>query len=260
MVTHGARPGNCSATTERTLSPEPAVQVDESELAAALSGRFELGPRLDSGGTAVVLRARDRRRGVDVTVKVYGRGYRQLAEVEGRALARLSDHPAIPAPVALGSTEGFAWIVTDLFEGGSLREHRGSPVPLVVAWGARLADALAHAHELGVVHGDVKPANALLDARLEVHLADFGSAHLAADAGRAPSPGGFTPHFAAPERPASTVPTTDDDVYGLARTLEYVRADGEQFPRRARKVLAGCLGPAGSRPSAARVAEVLQRT
>ncbi|MFV0316606.1 MAG: serine/threonine-protein kinase [Microthrixaceae bacterium] len=244
---------------------------ERAELDAALPSSIEVGELVHTGGTARVYSGRDRRRGVDVSVKVLDGDRRHLVETEGRALARLSGHPAILEPVAVGSVDGgsvdggsvdggIAWIVTDLAAGGALSEQAGSLTPEVLAWAAQLADALAYAHSKGVVHGDVKPANVLLDEQSRVRLADFGSAVLRDDGGAAPRRRGFTPRFASPERLGADAATEADDVYGIAATVGFLLVPGARLPSRARRVLQRAAGPPQRRPPARRVASLLERT
>jgi serine/threonine protein kinase len=215
-----------------------------------------------TGGSGTVWRARDRRAGRDVAVKVIEPGSGsdpglERFEREARALARLRGVPGVVAVHALGRDgDGRAWIVTDLWPGGTLAD-RSVPVPAeeVVAMGEVLAGALARAHELEVVHGDVTPANVLLDGRGGVGLADFGVAVLLG--GRSPAPNTappFTPAYAAPEVRDGAGPSPASDVYGLGATLREAAGPVRGLD----DVLARCCGadPA-RRPTAAEVRAML---
>ena len=149
-----------------------------------LEGRYCVGAVAGSGGMADVYRAFDERLQRPVAVKVL-RGVEpddaRRFEAEARALARLA-HPAIVGIYDVGEHDGTPFLVVDLVEGGSLADEiaRGpAALPRVVAVGQALAEALDHAHELGVVHRDVKPSNILLDAHGHARLADFGIARMA---------------------------------------------------------------------------------
>ncbi len=131
-----------------------------------------------------VYRARDTRLGRDVAVKVLpdhlagDPSALRRFQAEAKAVAALS-HPSILALYDVGETNGIPWAVTELLEGESLRAlvSRG-PVPprraLEIA--AHVADALAAAHEKGIVHRDVKPENVFLTRNGHVKLLDFGLA------------------------------------------------------------------------------------
>ena len=83
---------------------------------------------------------------------------------EGRAAARLA-HPAIVALYGVGDEAGAHYLVSELVDGPSLAwlyAHHSLDQRLVLEIGSALASALAHAHERGVVHRDVKPANVIV--------------------------------------------------------------------------------------------------
>ncbi|HNK38383.1 MAG TPA: protein kinase, partial [Microthrixaceae bacterium] len=167
------------------------------------------------GGSAVVWRARDRRAGRDVAVKVIGlppdgpprERTRDRFERELRALARLR-HDHVLAVSAAGTDRDCCWVLTPLADDSLAGRTDRAPITdpdelceLALAVGS----ALAAAHRLDVVHGDVTPANVLFCDGRPV-LADFGIAVL--DAGAGTGPGWpATPGWAAPERLDGAEPT-----------------------------------------------------
>jgi tetratricopeptide (TPR) repeat protein len=152
--------------------------------------RFLVEDLVASGGMGAVHRAVDQRTGAVVALKVLRGGDRSAPMArerflrEARVLAQLS-HEAIVGYVAHGFVrDGSPFLAMQWLDGQTLsqRLERG---PLTVAdtlvVGRRVADALEHAHSMGIVHRDVKPSNLLLvGGRVEdVRLLDFGVARLA---------------------------------------------------------------------------------
>jgi TolB-like protein/tetratricopeptide (TPR) repeat protein len=145
-----------------------------------------------------VYRARDTRLGREVAIKVLPQEYAADAdrlrrfEQEARAVGQLN-HPNILTVYDIGTHEGAPYIVTELLEGESLRDRlkAGSlPAGRAVEIAVQMAQALAAAHEKGIVHRDVKPANVFLTRDCRVKLLDFGIAKLVvprSPAGSAPA-------------------------------------------------------------------------
>ena len=145
-------------------------------------GPYEILSPLGAGGMGEVYRARDTRLGRDVALKVLPAGVaedrsrRARFEQEARSASALN-HPNIVAVYDLGSSEGVAYIVSELVEGESLRDliNRG-PVAArkLLDVGVQLADGLAAAHAAGIVHRDLKPENVMLTREGRVKILDFG--------------------------------------------------------------------------------------
>jgi serine/threonine protein kinase len=144
---------------------------------------------------------------------------------EAGAAGRMSGHPGIVTvhdAGLLGDDRPF--LVMELCPGGSLtRWMTQDPRPSqrrVRDVGVRIADALAAAHLLGVLHRDVKPANILIDAYNNAGLADFGLAALIdPDTPLSETVEAITPAYAPPEVFAKKPLTEKADVYSLAATL-----------------------------------------
>src|SRR5207244_2733323 len=106
-------------------------------------------------------------------------------EREARAVARVSDHPHVVTIYDIGEHEGSAFIVMEYFPGGTvadrLRADQPVPPPTALTWLGEAASALDHAHQAGIVHRDVKPANLLLDGNGRLAVGDFGIARMATD-------------------------------------------------------------------------------
>lgn len=128
-------------------------------------------------------------------------GLAERFEREASAWEQVDDHPNVVTVYDAG-TEPHPWLALERVGGGSLRDS--DPGAAEALWtGVRLADALAHAHDAGIVHHDVTPGNVLLretagDSWLEPALSDWGVAALLED--RAANLEGLSPRYAAPEQ------------------------------------------------------------
>ena len=147
-------------------------------------GRYEVIAPLGAGGMGEVFRARDTKLGRDVALKVlpdrFSGDRHMLArfESEAKAVAALS-HPNILALFDVGEENGVPFAVTELLEGETLRALllRGPlPVKRALEVAREVAEALAAAHEKGIVHRDVKPENVFLTRDGHARLLDFGLA------------------------------------------------------------------------------------
>jgi serine/threonine protein kinase len=146
-------------------------------------GRFQLRERLGDGGFGEVFRAYDPRLDRDVAVKVLKQpnpGERVMERFfrEARAVARL-DHPNIVPVYDSGFDDGRCWVAYQLVGGRPLwwhRDHQRMDPANVARIIRALADALDHAHHMGVLHRDIKPGNVLVDEDGRPRLIDFGLA------------------------------------------------------------------------------------
>jgi len=154
-----------------------------SRLNAALDGRYRIERELGQGGMATVYLAADVRHGRQVALKVLKPevasvvgAERFLAEI--RTTAKLQ-HPHILPLFDSGEADGFLFYVMPYVQGESLRERLNRehelPVEDAVRIAMQVAEALQHAHGLGVVHRDVKPENILLQQGNAL-VSDFGIA------------------------------------------------------------------------------------
>lgn len=187
---------------------------------------YEIIDVLGRGGFGVVYRARQLSVDREVAVKIDTRVIlderdqrRFLREVQ--AAGRLSGHPHVVEIHDAGVlADSRPYLVMELCPGGSLAGRAPMSPREVAEIGQKIADALAAAHDLGVLHRDIKPGNILMKRYGTVGLADFGLAALV-EAGRDTSVtlAALTPAYAAPEAFHLRPPTPQSDVYALAATL-----------------------------------------
>jgi serine/threonine protein kinase len=193
---------------------------------SSLEGRYRLAELVGSGAVADVYRAEDVVLGRPVAVKLFRADHdavalRRFVE-EARALARLS-HPGLVPIFDAGIDSNRPYLVMRMIDGFALKDRLldGALAPDdVIELGARLATAIGHVHECGLVHRDVKPSNILLDESERPYLVDFGIA-LAADAARLTATDEIvgTAAYLAPEQVLGDDIGPAVDVYALGLVL-----------------------------------------
>ncbi|MBK7897403.1 MAG: protein kinase [Anaerolineaceae bacterium] len=150
-------------------------------------GRYEIESELGRGGMATVYLAHDPRFGRKVALKVMSHAlrddptFRGRFEREARIIATL-EHPAIVPVYDYGESDGQPFLVMRYMPGGTLADRiiaRPFSLEAAVPIIQRLAGALDHAHQQGVIHRDLKPGNILFDQYNNAFLTDFGIVKLA---------------------------------------------------------------------------------
>jgi len=154
--------------------------------AGARLGPFEILGPLGAGSMGEVYRARDSRLGREVAIKVLPPAFAEdpvrlnRFEQEARATAALN-HPNILTVYDVSRDRGSAYIVSELLEGQTLRDHlQSGPIPIrrAVDYAVQIAQGLAAAHEKGILHRDLKPENVFITSAGRVKILDFGLAKL----------------------------------------------------------------------------------
>jgi len=150
-------------------------------------GRYLVKEKLGAGGMGEVYRAHDEHLNRDVALKVLPPGSvaderaRRRFRKEAEALSKLS-HPYIATIHDFASEGGTDFIVMELVAGENLAEKiKAGPLPEqeVTRLGFQIAEALEEAHERGIIHCDLKPANIALTGKGHAKILDFGIARLA---------------------------------------------------------------------------------
>jgi eukaryotic-like serine/threonine-protein kinase len=230
-------------------------------------GRYELLEDVGEGGMATVYRARDTELRREVAVKVLFPHLARRPEIvhrfhrEARAAAGLEHANILRVyDVGGGEQDDPPYIVMELIRGRSLLgeiELRGPMLSEVVACiGALLADALGVAHQAGIVHRDVKPANVMIATGGRVLLADFGVARLETEDSLVTKTGALlgTPAYMSPEQASGDTATARSDLYSLGATLYQLATGSLPYTGSPAKVLAqlaqGTLVPATRRRGA----------
>jgi len=202
-------PGAATAVSDSSLS-SPRRRLLAAADVVDSAGLYEVIDLLGSGGMGVVYRARDKRLGREVAVKVLpcarqmdARAMLRL-EHEARTVAALS-HPNIVAVHDLQIERGTAYAVMELLRGQSLRARlRRGPLPAAecLEYARGIASGLRAVHEKEIIHRDLKPENLFLTASGSVKILDFG---IAKRFGSAASGGGSEPLLTTPGELLGTV-------------------------------------------------------
>lgn len=213
------------------LLPTETLELDLSDPAQRQFGDYELLELLGEGGMGVVYRARQISLDREVAMKLLSAGpwaskdFIARFEREAQNAARMQ-HPNIVTVYEVGSSEGLHYFSMRLVRGESLsaKLRRGERLtPKAAAALLRtIAEAVDYAHNLGVLHLDLKPANVLLDENGTPYVADFGLARrlentLAIENDEVSG----TPAYMAPEQAqvrASKL-TRSTDIWGLGAIL-----------------------------------------
>ena len=162
---------------------------DSSALIGRVVSHYRILEKLGAGGMGEVYRARDEHLNRDVAFKILlpdSQGSSETAKKilrEARSASALND-PRICVIHEVGEVGGQHFIVMELVEGrplSSVISSKGLRPELVVRYGAQIAAALAHAHERGIIHRDIKSANIFITPSGQVKVLDFGLARPCAD-------------------------------------------------------------------------------
>jgi serine/threonine-protein kinase len=203
-------------------------EEDEQDLTLApgtVLGPFRIVKLLGRGGMAEVYEPEEPKLERAVALKVlppsflHDVGFARRFEQEARAVARL-EHPNVVPIYASGIDEGMPWMSMRLLAGGNLGAtiaRRRLTCREAVQMLRDSASALDYAHSRGIVHGDVKPTNLLLDSAGRISVGDFGLARILDDGPPMTRAGllAGTPEYMAPELACGAAVDHRCDIYSL---------------------------------------------
>jgi len=232
---------------EQELLASGLLEAPEKDGLIGTLGRYEVQSVIGAGGTGIVLKAVDIELNRTVAIKVLspalaasGAARRRFAR-EGQAVAAVA-HENVVAVHHVEAAGRLPYLVMQYIDGDSLQDLvvREGPLDVTTAlrMTAQLASALSAAHDQGLVHRDVKPANILVGAAGQrVWITDFGLARAVDDASLTRT--GFiagTPHYMSPEQARGEAVRASSDLFGLGSVMYFVLTGRPPF--RAERTLA----------------------
>ena len=214
------------------------MNTNDKYIGKMLDDRYEILEVIGEGGMAIVYRALDHRLNRDVAVKIMrdemaaDEEFRRRFCTESHAVAMLS-HPNIVAVYDVSHNDNVEYIVMELVDGITLKqyiERKG-----VVAWKEvvhftkQISKALAHAHERGIIHRDIKPQNIMLLRDGTIKVGDFGIAALENEVYENNGEAIGSIHYIAPEQARGECPDARSDIYSLGVMMYEMLTGGLPF-------------------------------
>ena len=214
------------------------MDTNDKYIGKMLDDRYEILEDIGEGGMAIVYRALDHRLNRDVAVKIMrdemaaDEEFRRRFCTESHAVAMLS-HPNIVAVYDVSHNDNVEYIVMELVDGITLKqyiERKG-----VVAWKEvvhftkQISKALAHAHERGIIHRDIKPQNIMLLRDGTIKVGDFGIAALENEVYENNGEAIGSIHYIAPEQARGECPDARSDIYSLGVMMYEMLTGGLPF-------------------------------
>lgn len=214
------------------------MDTNDKYIGKMLDDRYEIREIIGEGGMAIVYRALDHRLNRDVAVKIMrdemaaDEEFRRRFCTESHAVAMLS-HPNIVAVYDVSHNDNVEYIVMELVDGITLKQYMERKG--IVAWKEvvhftkQISKALAHAHERGIVHRDIKPQNIMLLRDGTIKVGDFGIAALENEVYENNGEAIGSIHYIAPEQARGECPDARSDIYSLGVMMYEMLTGGLPF-------------------------------
>lgn len=214
------------------------MDTNDKYIGKMLDDRYEILEVIGEGGMAIVYRALDHRLNRDVAVKIMrdemaaDEEFRRRFCTESHAVAMLS-HPNIVAVYDVSHNDNVEYIVMELVDGITLKQYieRKGMVAWkeVVHFTKQISKALAHAHERGIIHRDIKPQNIMLLRDGTIKVGDFGIAALENEVYENNGEAIGSIHYIAPEQARGECPDARSDIYSLGVMMYEMLTGGLPF-------------------------------
>lgn len=214
------------------------MDTNDKYIGKMLDDRYEILEVIGEGGMAIVYRALDHRLNRDVAVKIMrdemaaDEEFRRRFCTESHAVAMLS-HPNIVAVYDVSHNDNVEYIVMELVDGITFKQYMERKG--VVAWKEvvhftkQISKALAHAHERGIIHRDIKPQNIMLLRDGTIKVGDFGIAALENEVYENNGEAIGSIHYIAPEQARGECPDARSDIYSLGVMMYEMLTGGLPF-------------------------------
>lgn len=214
------------------------MDTNDKYIGKMLDDRYEILEVIGEGGMAIVYRALDHRLNREVAVKIMrdemaaDEEFRRRFCTESHAVAMLS-HPNIVAVYDVSHNDNVEYIVMELVDGITLKQYMERKG--VVAWKEvvhftkQISKALAHAHERGIIHRDIKPQNIMLLRDGTIKVGDFGIAALENEVYENNGEAIGSIHYIAPEQARGECPDARSDIYSLGVMMYEMLTGGLPF-------------------------------
>jgi serine/threonine protein kinase len=230
-----------------------AGYLDEALVGEGGLGRVYRAIRESTGGVVAIKQLHD----VPSASPAWHRAKREL-----EAMLRLKGHPYVVSVEEIFESPTGPCLVMEYLEGGSLMQridrHGPLTTPEMVLVGIQVTQALGAAHEMGVVHRDIKPHNLLVGSFGQVKVADFGIAALTRQSGLHTRTQSFTLAYASPEELDGDEVGPPADVFSFAATMSHL-ATGKRPSFRDRSTARDLAELQRERPEIEELVEELQR-
>lgn len=238
---HAQRDDDATQALSKAEQPYRALNLDLDDPEDRRFGDYELIEKIASGGMGVVYRARQISLDREVALKLFAAdptvadALLERFQNEARHAGRLQ-HPNIVPVYEIGRHQNLHYFSMGLVRGPSLgrwlKQHPGAPPRQLAQWLRTIAEAVEYAHQVGILHLDLKPSNVLIDERGAPQVADFGLAHRIVDAAEGRAMVAGTPAYMAPEQAGATERRLDPrtDVWGLGAILHEMLTGSAPFP------------------------------
>ncbi|MHC5053735.1 MAG: protein kinase domain-containing protein [Planctomycetota bacterium] len=239
----GDTPPPATPVPETPVSATPAPPKQAATPASGIPaklGPYEVKSKLGEGGMGAVFEGYDPHLDRRVAIKVLASRLAQNEEfvqrflAEARAIARVA-HPNVASVFSAGSEGSEHYFVMEFIEGESLDdrvEKSGRLTPKsAIGYITQTVRGLAAAHERGIVHRDVKPANLMLDTDDKIKVTDFGLAKSSGENLKLTQAGAVmgSPHFMAPEQGRGEETDLRADIYALGATFYFLLSGGPPY-------------------------------